>query len=179
MPPRDDIVLWLDLECTGSSDDALVLEVGMALTGPGPQFDVIDTFMEVFNPGPLPPMDPVVVKMHTLSKLLDDIPVIGRPPVEGEHRMREWIDFAFGASPQHVIMAGSGVSHYDRKYIRRDWPWLDKRLAYYTYDVGVLRRFARMVGKEAGIDQSLTPHRALADVFQHIQEARKLLEMIR
>lgn len=179
MPPRDDIILWLDLETTGSGDDALVLEVGMALTGPGPKFETLDTFMEVLRHPELPTMVPVVQKMHEDNGLLRDIEVVGKTPDDAAKRMAQYIGDWFGISPQHVVLAGSGVGHFDRKFIRRDWPWLDKRLAYYTYDVGVLRRFCRMVGIEAGIDQSLTPHRALADVDQHIREARRLLEMIR
>lgn len=180
MPPRDDIILWLDLETTGSSDSALVLEVGMALTGPGPKFETLDTFMAIINPGQLEaPMDEVVYQMHTKNGLLADLHVRGETWEAATQRMAAWIDSAFGRSPQHVVLAGSGVGHFDRKFIRRDWPWLDKRLAYYCYDVGVLRRFCRMVGIDAGIDQTLTPHRALDDVFQHIREARTLLEKIK
>jgi len=182
MPPRDDIVLWLDLECTGSGDDALVLEVGMAITGPGPQFEVLDTFSAIIDPGHIPVMAPIVQKMHEDNGLLADIPVIGVPPAIAEARMIEWIERTFGISKTHVVLAGSGVGHYDRKYIRRDWPWLDRRLAYYVYDVGVLRRFLRMAGKAmvgTGKDKSLLTHRALGDVMDHISEARALLEMIK
>jgi oligoribonuclease (3'-5' exoribonuclease) len=176
--PRKDIILWLDLETSDSSDDSLVLEIGMALTGPGPKFESIESFLVVIDPEQELKMTESVTEMHHKNGLLADIPVIGVPATIAEERMKLWIDRMFGISKAHVVLAGSGVGHFDRKFIRRDWPWLDRRLAYYTYDVGVLRRFCRMVGIEAGIDQSLTPHRALDDVYQHIREARTLLKKI-
>ena len=177
MPHRDDIVLWLDLETSGSGDDALIFEVGMAVTGPGPNFDILaSTDIVLAHTLPLA-MDPVVIDMHTKNGLFEEIKTHGVSAEEAENQISQFIHETFGFSKQHVVLAGSGVGHFDRKFIKRDWPWLDKRLAYFCYDVGVLRRFLRMVGittPETKTDQ-LT-HRALDDVFDHINEARALLE---
>lgn len=178
--PRDDIILWLDLETTGNKDDALILEVGIVATGPGPEFPVKEAFLGIINHKvPLfPLMDDVVLSMHQKNGLLDDINLIGQSPEVVASRLETWLDHILGGSSEHVVLAGSGIAHFDRKYIRRDWLWFDTRLAYYMYDIGVLRRMLRMVGIESETDQSQTPHRALDDVFQHIRETRQLLRKV-
>ena len=179
MPPRSDIVLWLDLETSGSDDDALVLEVGMVVTGPGPEFEILDTFQVVQWHPELPVLDPAVMDMHTKNGLLGDIAHGSIPPMVVD-KMVQWIERTLGVSKQHVVLAGSGVGHFDRKFIKRDWPWLDRRLAYYCYDVGVLRRFLRMVGITSPQTQTeQLSHRALGDVLDHIAEARALLAAAR
>lgn len=179
---RSDVILWLDLETTGSKDDALILEVGMAVTGPGPDFRTRDAFSAlIWNPArrvEALQMEPVVEKMHTDNGLLVDLLMLGQTPDKVEQRMIRWTNEVLGESTEQVVLAGSGIAHFDRKYVKRDWPWLDQRLAYYMYDTGVLRRMLRMVGIESTVDQEHTPHRALDDVFQHIRETRELLRKV-
>lgn len=181
-PARDDIILWLDLETTGTEPDATILEVGIVATGPGPKYETLDTFAAVIQPGEddtgFATMNSFVTEMHTNSGLLADIPILGRSAPEVGDRMIQWLARVLGISQTPVTLAGSGI-HFDRHYIRRDWPWLDERLTYWHLDVGVLRRFLRTVGLSANIDQSLTPHRAISDVFQHIREARILMGKVK
>ena len=181
-PARDDLILWLDLETTGVEPSATILEVGIAATGPGPRYEILDNFLEIIRPtendAAFENMNSYVTEMHTKSGLLQDIMFKGSSPADVESRLKLWIDRVLGISEIPVTLAGSGI-HFDRQFIRRDWPWFDTVLTYWNLDVGVLRRFLRTVGISAHIDRDLTPHRALDDVYQHIREARTLMEKIK
>ena len=173
-------ILWLDLECTGSGDDEDILEIGVAMTNK--ELDVLDTRQIVLPmmPDKLENMSEVVVKMHTQNGLISDSMQIGfykndmdkdMNLAQIDEELSRWVrSFAGG---DHVPLAGSGVSHYDRKYIRRDLPLFDKRLTYWTFDVGVLRRTSEMFGITWPEFHFTKTHRALDDALQHLEEFKR------
>ena len=85
--------------------------------------------------------------------------------------------FAFldenGAQPGATVLAGSGVSHFDRRFLRHLAPELDSFLRHWMIDIGVVRRAHEMwVGDlPSAINESKT-HRSLDDVYCHLEEAR-------
>lgn len=173
-------ILWLDLECTGSGDDEDILEIGLALSSK--ELEVLDTRSIVLPmmPDKLETMADVVVKMHTNNNLLSDSMGLGfytsdmdkdMQLAQIDEELARWIKQYAGGD--HVPLAGSGISHYDRKYIRRDLPLFDKRLTYWTYDVGVLRRTSELLGITWPEFHFSKTHRALDDALQHLEEFKR------
>jgi oligoribonuclease (3'-5' exoribonuclease) len=172
-------VLWLDLETTGTEEHAQIIEVGMVLTE-GITGPLKATYSQVFHSDvPVGTIDPVVISMHEQNGLWREVYESKITAPQCERDMLEWLGGA-GALKGPLPLAGSGVSHFDRRFIRRYWPKLDKKLAYAMYDVGVLRRFLRdwgMLPSGHG-DGKPKDHRALADAMMHYREAQVLRDHV-
>ena len=198
---REDVIFWLDLETTGSKASESIIEVGILATDGSPELRPLGEFQSLVEPDwenwravtGFVEQDRVVVRnMHRASgltsaieaaKKAEDLPSV----VEVEAAILHFVRTVAGTSTDHIPLAGSGVSHFDRQFIRRDWPKFDKRLTYWAYDVGVMRRMLRLSGAMAGLDRTrmdrerrvdLT-HRALDDAKDHAQEARTYLAWLR
>lgn len=191
--PMPSYALWLDLETTGT-DEGLdpIIEVGVVLTHVTPLFPAIDSLNRVITPPPAEPdcecgslvahrlgLNPAVRRMHEANGLLAEI-AAGRsyPIAEAEIDILKWLDALTAGA--RVVLAGSGVGHFDRRFLRAQMPGLDRRLVHYPLDVGVIRRFFRVAGVSTAPlseDESKT-HRALDDVHAHIAEARKFAAML-
>lgn len=181
-----DYIFWLDLECTGSGDDEDVLELGAVITNR--DLEELDSRSIVFPalPEKLQGMSDVVVRMHTVNGLLDEVNKLGPHQNEFAKQMFDtqvseelaaWVrSFAGG---DHMPFAGSGVSHYDRKYIKRDFKALNDRLTHWALDVGVLRRSLDLAGIQAPDLHLGKTHRAVDDARTHIEEMRKFLNWCR
>jgi oligoribonuclease (3'-5' exoribonuclease) len=181
--PRDDAILWIDLETTGSSNEAKILEFGGILTTATPDLEELGRFQTLVDPYPVDTYEAdVVVEMHKKSGLTDDLKmnsIVLPSVVEAEQAILRWINDTIGFSTEHLPWGGSGVGHFDAKYIRRDWLYLAKRLTYWVYDVGVMRRMMRLGGFELPVDDTgAKNHRALDDAEKHAQEARLYLQQI-
>lgn len=120
---------------------------------------------------------PEALAMHRengLYDLLADRTVrAGMPSVaDAEDKLLVLLD---GVVPegQPVTLAGSGVGHFDLQLIRAHMPRLASRLTYFTNDVGVMRRnFVRVNGRMLTEVNNSKPHRAMADIELHLEEAR-------
>ena len=103
--------------------------------------------------------------------------------VDGQKSILGWLG-THQAFRGVLPLAGSGVSHFDRRFIRRYWPSLDRKLAYAMFDVGVVRRFLREWGlgllppEYAETRAPTIGHRALSDAEDHRQEAIKLRDWL-
>lgn len=200
MAPRDDIILWLDLETSGSElETSVILEVGICITDQTPQLNELATFTtiiqhphgsdeaatneDVLNAFPYPMnMDKVVLDMHTKNGLLKDIEFDKVAPDirEAEKMIVRFLRDNGWSNGNHIPLAGSGVSHFDRQFIRRDWPMFNRMLSYWAYDVGSVRRSLRLAGIELPSgDQSTKSHRALDDARQHADEMRDYIALWR
>lgn len=173
-------VLWLDLETTGSDEDAdPILEVGAVLCqndaamAEVERFDYVlgqpASFWDSFNG-----LAPVVRDMHEANGLWRDVRASSWRAEDVDEEMAAIIREITG-STNHVALAGSGVAHFDRRFIHRQLPRLDKRLTYWAYDVGVVRRFIETVPRHAHLvtdrpRPETKAHRALADARDHRDE---------
>ncbi len=179
--------LWLDLETAGLEPP--ILEVGAAMVENRFPFPDVEHYSAVVRPdvpGWREKMVPFVVEMHTKTGLLDAVPQ-GRPLVEVEDELLAMLDRYVDPTAQ-VVLAGSGVSHFDHEIIKSEMPRLAKRLRYATLDVGVIRRAFEFVGRKAVTEvygQTFTSpapeaqqHRALADVLDHLNEWRHYARML-
>lgn len=171
-------MFWLDLETTGSDlDGHHIIEVGAAITDMS--LNVLDGRSYILNPGELPEMAPVVLEMHRKNGLFNDMqkPLKVTPLGVVDHELEQWIRKYNGSD--HMLFAGSGVMHFDRKFIKRDLPLTDKRLTHYAIDVGVVRRTFELLLGIPGWPEDNKNHRAFDDVLFHIEEMKWALDRIR
>lgn len=177
-------LLWLDLETTGADDQAdEIIEIGMILTDL--DLDEIDELCTIVRPSHEAfcrlAENEYLRDMHGDNGLLyacigDD----ACPISEADEEVCAWLD-VHGVQPQAVAVAGSGVGHFDTRFIARQMPMLAARVTYYPVDIGNLRRsyrFATGSDLAPGINDA-KPHRALDDVRLHLTEARAFWEAFR
>jgi oligoribonuclease len=168
---------WIDLETTGSDEVADdIIEVGLVVTDESLNPREKRSWTVYPNrPGLLLAMDDVVVDMHTKSGLLADLL---KMPDEYLLKIAHVDEVLAGVLESYLTdgkipLAGSGVSHFDMRFIKRYMPETAKLLTYAPYDIGSVRRFLRLAGVE--ISDANLSHRALDDVEDHIAEARYYL----
>lgn len=172
----DQHILWLDLETTGISDDAQILEIGMIITK-GLDEEVA-RFTQAIKPQDFNPMDlpDPVFDMHMKSGLIAAIRQGGTSPSRGYHLADDWIratcpDAALG----QVSLGGSGIDRYDVPLLRRVWPALAAWFHWRTIDVSTTKRLLEMAGHE--IEVPAGAHRALDDCEWAIDIARKARDL--
>jgi len=179
-----DHLLWLDLETTGTDETKdSIIEIGVIPTTT--DLEILGEWVEIVWPtdealGRLLRND-VVHAMHEGNGLLwelserdEDLATIGRV----EYELIQWLD-AFGLGTQWVL-AGSGVGHFDRRFIKAQMPRLDQRLRHWCIDMGVLRRAHQMwSGGPTPTAPEPKPHRALDDAYLHLAEARQWKDYFR
>lgn len=166
--------LWLDLETTGLdpyTDD--ILEVGIIVT------DALLTAQRVSS-WLIPPKrdwpattSQIVLYMHEKSGLAEQLEDdwwldhYRLDAVENEIIVKTMPYLTDGK----IVLAGSGVDT-DMQFICEQMPDLYQRLAHYTLDVGVVRRFLRDICNVVLPELGPVKHRALSDVEHHLAEAR-------
>lgn len=174
---NDDLWMFCDLETTGSEEADSIIEIGCVLTTP--TLTEIGEFSSVVHApdaalGRLYRND-FVRQMHTANGLLDLATRVepGQHSRLVAHQVTRWLKSA-GAEKGKVVLAGSGVGHFDRKFIDREMPQLSTWLRYWCIDVGVIRRAHEAWTGQPLADQpnDRKPHRALDDARLHLEEAR-------
>jgi oligoribonuclease len=174
-------ILWVDLETTGSSElEDEIIEVGAILT----DFElvVIGSTEAVCRPTQYGYdrliQNDVVRKMHTDNGLLQELDR-GRDLRAVDEELFKFV--RLHVPKGRVILAGSGVSHFDRKFIDSQLWVTAELLTYPTLDIGVVRRFnQKCCGFELQQDgQPSKNHRAFADIMHHLNEARQYRQFIR
>lgn len=172
-PEDSDFIAWIDLECTGNQPHHQIIEVGLAVTDR--ELELVETQSWVIKPSEVweYAMNDLVREMHTENGLIRDVNFHG---LSASYVDASIANFLYALdNGNHIPFAGSGVSHYDRRYIQKDLPLTDQRLSYWALDVGVLRRTLAVV---CGISlpsaelKAAKSHRALDDILVHIEEMK-------
>jgi oligoribonuclease (3'-5' exoribonuclease) len=188
MPPRSDVVLFLDLETTGANKHREeIVQVG-AVVLRAPDWAETSHFEHVVLPSEEAygrmVATPVVREMHEKTGLMERInelrasyPEIASPAVVDD-LMINWINETCGTDTSHVPYGGSGVSHYDRPFIERQLPRFNRRITYWALDVAPVRRIALMAGRKDWPVMSEGNHDALADARFHAREFRFALRIL-
>ena len=181
MSKTDKLTVWLDLECTGSNPpiNQSIIEVGVILTD-GDLNELRATSI-VVNPiqAHYAAMADKVRAMHTKNGLLADIDSgCGVELWEAQRELLDWLPDQKG----HIPIGGSGVAHYDRRFLDHWMPKFSRRLSYWHYDVGTVRRLIRRRCKRVDLLPEWNPldknHRALDDARLHLNEWRYYERMI-
>lgn len=181
MGERPAFVAWLDLETAGTDEHDPILEVGVVLCRNEPDMPIVSERAWVPRMGEAElavvraSAPPVVADMHDHNGPWRDLgaavhddtaPDLGMV----DYRCSEWLRSTCGSS--HVALAGSGVSHFDRRFIRAQMPRTDRRLTHWAYDVGVVRRLLELANPDAvrPLPDGGKAHRALDDARDHRAE---------
>lgn len=177
---------WIDLETTGADEQTgSILEIGCIVTDD--QLRPLDRFETLVHPAPrhLDAMSDTVREMHTASGLLDELEEARANPADGHYLGPDVADAKLRSVlgrwtvRGQIALAGSGVGHFDSRWIRRHLPITSTVLTYWTYDVGVVRRWLyTLVGCEPA-PYTTKPHRAMADIADHLQEAVRYRDALR
>lgn len=178
-------MLWLDLECTGSDEEFdEIIEIGAVMTDSS-LLICSDPFEIVVRPSASAyermTNNEIVRKMHTANELYGECADAPDTIAEAESKMIKWlIENDVDQEDRRVILSGSGVSHFDRRFIRRYMPKAERFMVYPHIDIGVVRRFLDSSGvlPEADKPESKN-HRALQDAYLHLGEACHYRAMLR
>jgi oligoribonuclease len=173
--PQADLALILDIETTGNKEESELIEIGLVMLAV-PSLSELGRMSVIVDPSPEAFSDmmanDVVRKMHEVDGLTEDLLAHkGVSKETADATINRWLD-QFTDSPRtHIPYGGSGVAHFDRKYIDRDLPRLGKRLTYWALDVGSARRIFALQGASTMSIEGKT-HRALDDALVHADELR-------
>ena len=170
-------MLWIDLETTGTRPSDQIIEVGMLITDP--DYRIISQYQATYKTTvPIGEIAPEVLEMHYRNGLWLGVYQAENFASDGkaQNKIMQWLGDHYMFSDGRIPVAGSGISHFDRRFIDKYWEALAPRLTYYNYDIGVVRRFLREWGmiseKTTSEAQSDKTHRALDDIKEHLDEAR-------
>ncbi len=171
---RNDRLVWIDLEMTGldpTSEEiveiaAIVTDAELNELDEGVSFVVRPADLSL-----LTSMDDVVVRMHTQSGLLEEIPG-GRPLAEAGEAVLTYVR-GHVTEPRRAPLAGSSV-YVDRGFLSQYLPELDNYLHYRLVDVSTIKELARRWYPRVYFNspEKTGGHRALADIRESIAELR-------
>lgn len=202
------LIMWFDMEATGDSDQDIPLEIAAVLTDWDlnyvSRYHSLVQIPEDFN---LDYVLPVVREMHSVNGLWGELASAHNhdlstfaPEVDNEflgwlaHATNRYDEQTDGKVLEtlNVRLAGSGVSHYDSRMIKRHFPLAWSQITGFsndtkpTLDLGVIRRFLQTMG----LDYLVAPnefdtlpnhraHRAMDDVILFIEQARWYRRMLK
>ena len=170
--PKNDRLVWVDLEMTGLDYErhviveiaALVTDANLNILGEGVDLVVHATEEELAE------MDDFVTNMHESSGLTEQIRRSTVTMAEAEDAVLALI--AEHCSPEHPApLAGNSIAT-DRAFIHKQMPRLDAALHYRMVDVSSIKELARRWFPKAYFNQPEKglAHRALADIIESIRE---------
>lgn len=172
----------VDLETTGLDEmEHALLEVGAVLLDEQlcPQAE----FSRTVFPVEWAEWEPQAQKMHDANGLSAEAALSPLSPSDVDLLAWDWLDRQrreCGNPDESFVLAGSGVSHFDRRWMKRDLPRFESLFTYWSIDIGHLRRFAtRVVGMDDPVPVTeKKPHRALDDALLHVQELQGWAEVL-
>jgi oligoribonuclease len=173
MANGNDRLVWIDLEMTGldpSTDE--IVEIACIVTESDlTELDSGISLVVKPSDAPLAAMDDVVVRMHTESGLLDEIPN-GIGLADAESQVLEYVR---GHIPEarKAPLAGSSI-YVDRGFLARYMPDLDQHMHYRLVDVSSVKELVRRWFPRVyfATPEKNGNHRALGDIRESIAELR-------
>jgi oligoribonuclease len=170
----------MDLEMTGlDATRHVIVEIATLIT---------DDDLEVVAEGPdlvvhaterqLEDMDPVVVKMHTESGLLDQIRsstvTLEEAGAATLEFLREHID-----QPRTVPLCGNSIG-MDRRFLTAYLPEIEEFLHYRSVDVSTIKELTRRwyPGVLDDLHKKSSAHRAMDDIKESVAELRFYREKV-
>lgn len=169
------LLLWVDLETTGTDENADgIMEVASIITTVDlREIAWLERAVQL-EPGPYRRLteNQFVWQMHQDNGLTDECvaSIWTVPEVDRELALL----LRNHGSPHDYMLAGSGVGHFDFRFLRRHLPRVTEFLQYPALDMGVIRRALRFWGGptlDFGTNEG-KEHRAMADIQQHLSEAK-------
>jgi oligoribonuclease len=168
-----DRLVWIDLEMTGldpTSDE--IVEIACIVTEADlSELDAGISLVVKPSDAPLAAMDDVVVRMHTESGLLTEIPE-GIALADAEAQVLAYVR-THVPDARKAPLAGSSV-YVDRGFLAAYMPDLDTHLHYRLVDVSSIKELARRWYPRVyfATPEKKGNHRALGDIRESIAELR-------
>ena len=169
---------WVDVETTGVDiEKDKVLEIAVIVTNSElvelAELDLV--INDYADPNFI--INPFVLDLHTRNGLWTEIVNHGIGIVEANERLGNFLTDNLGGRKQ-LIQAGSGVSHFDSKFIAKNFPEASKLLTFWTNDAAILKRAFEAAGFKSP-KKGRKDTRGLADVRQHIEEWKGYVEKLK
>lgn len=168
--PREDLLVWIDLEMTGlDAERERIIEVATLITDNELNLVAEGPVIAVHQPDSLlAAMDDWNQKTHGESGLVERVKQSRIDTAEAERQTLEFLRayVAPGSSP----MCGNSV-HQDRRFLEREMPELLGFFHYRNLDVSTLKELAKRwnPGALAGFSKRNT-HQALDDIRESLAE---------
>ena len=179
MSNRKTKICWLDLETEGAdAATCLILEVGMVVTTVDLQ--EVERYEGVvgLNGATDPDYADAHVRVIHVANGLDALVRASTKSSEDVEREAIGVLSRHG-KPGEFILAGSGVGHFDKRFLANQMPVLHSWFRYYVYDVGVVRRLLVSAGRADLVGEKPNkPHRALGDALLHLEEWRRYVALV-
>ncbi len=180
--PRNDLLVWMDLEMTSIHDARKdqIIEIAVVLTdadlnvvAEGPDI-VIHTDREQFDA-----IEPHVKELHTTSGMLEASVASTRTLKEAEDEVLAFLQAH--VTEKSAPLCGNSI-HADRHFLKIQMPRVDQHLFYRCIDVSALKELSKRwmpdVYAEAERRKEHKVHRAKDDVIKSIEELRWYRESI-
>lgn len=166
---------FLDLETTGLDENTcFILEMGVKVTDV--DYRVIDEFNIVVHQSRsrLRSMNAWCRKQHLKSGLIRESQESLVSLTEAQHALLKWMDKHYFMS--NVILYGNSI-HFDRKFIKKYLPLIEKRLSYRMVDITSFKIvFETKFGVE--VEKRDSEHRVLDDIDDSINELKTYVKYI-
>ncbi len=168
-----DRLVWIDLEMTGLDPQRdQIVEIACIVTDANlVELDAGFSVVVRADAEPLAAMDEVVVRMHTDSGLIEEIPS-GLELADAGAQLLAYVQ-RHVPEARKAPLAGSSV-YVDRGFLARYLPDVDAHLHYRLVDVSTIKELARRWYPRAyyASPEKRGNHRALADIRESIAELR-------
>jgi len=177
--PREDLLIWIDLETTGLDvangmqgvRQHKILELGLHLTDS--QFNIIDDGLELVIHHDLndllPLMNDYVKDMHTANGLFDRVFASTTTLHDAEIQVMNYLakfGYVAGSSP----LCGNNVG-FDGGFIAAQMPNLSKIFHYRKIDVSTIKEVVKRLNPDLAAQvQKAAKHRGLADIKESVAE---------
>lgn len=167
-------MVWVDVETNGLDPEYnYLLEVCVAVTTVN--FEILGSLSCIIKHLVTVPQiqemsPPAVLQMHKESGLWDQIPERGVSHFEAQESLLTFLSKYVG--PGEAPMCGSTIG-FDRAFLKRWMPELEKYFHYRSIDVSTVKELARRWNKpafEKRPDEKLKAHRAFSDIKASIEE---------
>lgn len=170
--PKNDRLVWIDLEMTGLDIKRhVIVEIAALITDAN--LNILDEGVDLVvhaTEEELAEMDDFVTNMHNENGLTSQIRESTVTMAEAEEAVLELVNKH--CDPDHPApLAGNSIAT-DRAFLREQMPKLDSALHYRMIDVSSIKELARRWFPKAYFNQPEKglAHRALADIVESIRE---------
>jgi len=177
MIPRDDLLVWVDLEMTGlNPETCAIVEIAVIIT----DRDLTEVSpvlnLAVWQPNSvLETMDPYVRDMHKKTCLLDKIKLSKLSVADAELKALQMVSRY--CSFQSAPLCGNAIGQ-DRRFLIKYMPGFERFLHYRNIDVSTVKELGYWWYKDKYVKPDEGKHTALQDIKQSIAELAYLREKI-
>lgn len=172
MPPRDDLLVWMDLEMSGLEPERdVILEIATLITDASLTVLVEGPVLAIHHPDALlEAMDDWNREHHGASGLTARVRASRVSTAEAEAQSLTFV--AAHCTPRSSPLCGNSI-HQDRRFLARHMPQLDRHLHYRNVDVSTVKELVRRwyPGGQPPPEKRHA-HLALDDIRESIEELR-------